>query len=64
MFRTIIFAAAIALSGCATCERHQDACNAIVIGVGAAVVAGLAAKEWHQGGCFGCAHPLPQVRIK
>lgn len=62
--KTIVLAAALVLSGCATCERHREVCNAVIVGVGAAVIVGLSASEWHSGGCQGCVHPMPQVRVK
>lgn len=42
---------ALALAGCATCDRHPTACNVVIVGVGAAVIVGLSAHEWTGGGC-------------
>lgn len=60
MLRTIILAALLALSGCATCERHPIVCT-VAAGV---VIGSIAASEWHSGGCVGCTAPAPQVRVK
>lgn len=64
MLRTIVLAVTLLLPGCAVCERHQDTCNAVIVGVGAAVIIGLSAKDWHSGGCVSGCRPLPQVRVK
>lgn len=54
-------------SGCAVCKRHPDGCKvAFAIGSGL-VIGGLAATEWHGGGCIqGCNHRFqtPEVKVK
>lgn len=36
------------LSSCAICNRHPKTCNAVVIGVGVAVIGGLSARDLNR----------------
>ena len=36
------------LTGCAVCERHPTTCTAVAIGVSAAVIGGLSARDWNR----------------
>lgn len=39
---------AISLGACATCRRHPQACTAVAVGVGAAIIVGLSARDWNR----------------
>lgn len=57
-----ICALAALAQGCATCRRHPDGCAIAGTVAAGLVIGGLAASEWHGGGCIAGCRPMPLAR--